>query len=404
MKGFIFALDDSADVERILARGVFGVRQPAPLGQYGAQAWDPMSWTDGQLETFADWHSVAPGDLVFFFQDRLIFGVGEVVGLPAHPRQAALTNFADSEISRRAMPLPAQALYGPTDDAEWFRVRAVILFVKSPALFRVGIDMDEALSAYMAEPWPLHYWAGRSFVQLTEAEARLLRAAFLRRFAGQGAELATPPDKVALLGRATALALRPISSAVYINASRNLYVDAASKFRNEKTLHAALMEQLQANGGAFPLSSPGRSDTYHELPASPAKNPGWVDRMDLVACSVWPGTDIVTGYELIEAKKDQLSVGPVNTFDRFFSQPMRYVDFLARHYAGGNMHSVDVHIVAGSYSPKFLSAFHASPTLPRHYSLSPRDRDPIRAWERVRLWSYEWTGRLNLTLVGERYS
>jgi hypothetical protein len=73
MKGYVFALGPSGDVERIVRSGLFGtIQRPEIIG--GSQE-------IVFLETTADYLTIAPGDKVFFFQNRKIYGVGEVIDI-----------------------------------------------------------------------------------------------------------------------------------------------------------------------------------------------------------------------------------------------------------------------------------------------------------------------------------
>lgn len=407
MKGYVFALDDKADVRAILSRGSFGVRQPAAQSQYGPAPWDPASWKSGQIETFADWQTIAPGDLIFFFQGGAtggrVFGVGKALGLDEHPRQAALCNYAESERSVRERPLSQDAILGQAEDTEWHRVRVVVLFEPGPAVFNQGIHMDEALSSYFGEPWPMHYWAGKSFVQLLEQEAKILRDTFLRRFAGRGAELPVQPSKAALLQLALTRGAVPFSTRRMINWDPTSYVKGLH-LQSEYLLHAALAEELQLNSPGSPVAHASWADTYHELPVSPPKNPDWVNRLDLLSTVVWPDTEAVTEYHIFELKNGRVGVGSVNTFERIISQPMKYLDFVGRHYAGNNLHAIGIHYIATSFAPRLSGDLADTTTLPRSYTLSEWDPLPIRRWQRIRFWRYSWNGRLVLELEAERWS
>jgi hypothetical protein len=344
---------------------------------------------------------MSSGDLIFFFKDRLLYGPGRVVS--ATPGPAARLNYPGSFASRAPMPLAESAVYGPALDPEgWYRVRVVVFFCGAPILFRSGIDMDEVLASYMDKPWGLHYWSNASFVQLAAPEAKLLQEAFLRRFAGRGLELDNTPECDAVTARAAQCS--PLSFRAIVNSDRDAYVHPDGRFRSEDALHAAVVEELHLNSVGQSLYNVARLDIFHELPASPPKKPVWVDKLDVVASNSWPASDIVTSFDVYELKKDSVSAGPINTFERRLSQPLRYLDFMGRHYVAGNLHAVGVHLMAFEFSKRFIEEFLASAILPIPYSLSPRDDAPIRRWQRVRLWRYRWTNRLEIQAVQNRWS
>ena len=73
MKGYIFALGPYGDVERIVHSGLFGtIQRPEIIGGNQEIVF---------LATTADYLTMAPGDKVFFFQNRKIYGVGEVIDI-----------------------------------------------------------------------------------------------------------------------------------------------------------------------------------------------------------------------------------------------------------------------------------------------------------------------------------
>jgi hypothetical protein len=67
MKGYIFSLQ-CTDPQQVLSRGIHGVRMTRGT-----------AWSGSMLGTLADHTTIRPGDLLFCFQDRNIYGIGRVV-------------------------------------------------------------------------------------------------------------------------------------------------------------------------------------------------------------------------------------------------------------------------------------------------------------------------------------
>lgn len=126
---------------------MFGVLQPNPNRGFGdASSWRIESWSKEQIATFADYMTINPGDLIFFFLERMIYG---------SPRPSALMkllmvnvhnlNYRDSHLPSPSKP--RDGLITRDDDENWLYARVVVPFVPSPLKFEDGIDTDEALAA-----------------------------------------------------------------------------------------------------------------------------------------------------------------------------------------------------------------------------------------------------------------
>ena len=90
MKGFIFALGPGADIEGIVRSGLVGTNQEIPKPPS-----EPGRWQQRQifLEIIAGHLTVAPSDKIFFFKDRNIYGILEVINYFNSSKIPAVLNY-----------------------------------------------------------------------------------------------------------------------------------------------------------------------------------------------------------------------------------------------------------------------------------------------------------------------
>ncbi|MDQ3690057.1 MAG: hypothetical protein M3406_08500 [Chloroflexota bacterium] len=317
---------------------------------------------------------------------------------------AAFLNFPRSDEPNPPEPADDSAAIGPDADDEWRRIRLVVPFVPDPCYFAEGIDMDEVLAAPGAEAaWGLRFFHQVSFKQLGEAETRLLTQVFERRFGNDG----RPQEELVVEPATHQPALdvslhKPFSVSEMIRARPEAYLTGA-RVRYEELLHGLLIEELGRPPGTDRLlSDAARLDVFHELAASPPKPPQWADAIDVMGTSSFPGGgssgSLPTSihYQLLEAKRDDLA-GDESVYDRRISQLMKYVDFIAHNYAGGNYAAVDAAYVAADFSPSILSRHrealdYDAGVSSRSYVLNPREDSPTRRWSAIKLLRYRWDG------------
>ncbi len=386
--------------------GLFGVWQPSPMDSEGrARTWRTDRWSKEMFATFADYLCISPGDKVFFFQDRLLYGIGEVVERPGAPtRRGALLNYTNADLSSPPTePSEENALYtGP----EWRRVRVVVPFAPSPTLWEEGIDMDEVLASPGADDcWGLRFWEGFNFRLLGELETRVLLGIFLRRFDQNRKGLQGVRDHAAIRSTLKAKFVDFPSPRHIVAANPELYLEG-SMFRIEECLHAVMAEHLQDNEASWfpPLHDPEKGSVFHEFPASPPKPPQWADEIDLMVTRLRPGVAEAppTHYSIFEMKRDSVSLRRPESADAQLSQVMRYVDFVARHHAGNNYDAVSAFYVAHHFVVTNQDTLAGTPNsrdvvrraIQRHYVLNPREKPATRHWDSLRFLTYSWDSTL----------
>jgi len=427
MKGYIFALDDKRDVQRYFRLGLFGVRQfsGGTQNDIGRFAPDTSPSKNVFFETIADYLTIAPGDKIFFFVKRMIYGIGEVIAPPEAERNPVRLNYPRSlSFNPDYLQSSGSALIGPNEDDHWYGIRAVVPFIPNPRFYDKGIDMDEILSNPKASASSgLRFWSGTSFKQLGSDETSLLMEVFARRFYGDGNGTFEGPDPNELAEQLLQ-AHGPASLASEVQGDSRLYFDPDNGMALvESLLHGLLVEHIGTLNSEWSkhLCPPDNVDVFHELSASPPKPPRWGDKMDIVStreiehvsrpAADWR-TDRIEGipvhYDLTEIKKGSLERlrrnSAVSMLSGELSQLMRYADFIAANYAGGNYDAVSanfvVHKVSDNVKEIFLEAVHGtgdvSDVISRSFILDPREKPATHVWRDVNLLEYQWNHALGI--------
>lgn len=385
LKGYVFTVKD-ADPADLLRKRVFGVRQRG-RGR----------WTWQMLETFADYATMDPGDLIFFFKKRRLYGVGRITDEARRDATGAWWNWKGA--SDAGSSAPSTAVY--TTPAGTPPV--IVSFEPFPVFFKQGIDMDEVLSHSMARPdWGLRFFWKRSFVQLDEQETQTIVGTFVRRFQA---------DLDQARGQAGKPDLRwPMRFTDVVRANPKHHILADGTVRPEAVLHGLLIDALKGQPSLLTGSETPtvrNKAILHEVPASPPKPPEYADRIDLVRIRTFgeKAANLPHHWDVIEAK-----AGPVaarkNPAD-VLGQLLKYCDYIAREKCAGDYGAVAGHFVARNFDDRFLDKVvqaAASGRMNRAYVLDPHEKDALRGWSDITLWSYRWNPAAEELLLSESFS
>jgi hypothetical protein len=382
MAGYLFLLDSLASLERYVLNGVYGTKINRP-GTY---------WGASHLFTLADYLTMRPGDLVFFFIQRKIYGVGRLISLdPALP--PALCNYPDSFLPRPASISPVLWDEGDGADRPW-----VCFFEPDPAFLRDGLDMDDVLEADVkGVAQALRVLERVSFIQMDDDEADLLSDLFVRKSAGGNALLF--PDNH-LQYHSHARQVQASSLLVDVDRLIGFYANGDGTVRSEAALEAWLVGHLRQG------TTPGRtifgSPDYitHQFPASPLKPVMYMDRIDVLTVETTPspGTRGRTAIRnnIIEIKRDGVSAA---VGQQTVNQLMKYVDWLAARRGG--YENIAAFLVASDFSPDVIQ--YCQDWAVRDYVVQRR---PFlaRRWNNIHLVAYNMNSsqstRLNLVYDG----
>lgn len=382
MSGYIINLADEDALRRYVEFGVYGTLMRRP--EYGA-------WSVAAELTLADYLTMRPGDLVFFFRERQIYGVGRLTVLQPGLATAALANYPGATLPRaRPSESRDELLYRQhrDDDMRW-----VVFFRPDPAFFTRGLDMDEVLQADVrGVVRGLRVFEKRSFIQVEDDEAQVMADLLLRRNADVvddpgRADGRVFPDQAAFYhARVAARGAGLAAHCIDVDALLNEFV------RDGIIAHEALLQAWLAH--ALTVRQPAVTALFgawdyvaNQVYASPHKPVMYMDRIDLFGYTTrrlsrnFPPT--IMRYKAVELKKDL--IGDINVIN----QMLKYVDWLAHTRAGGDYSLIDAYLVASGYTPEVIA--YACDAGVRDY-VAPYRPYRKQQWSQLKLICYTPTG------------
>jgi hypothetical protein len=339
MSGYIFALD-SLDTLRLYAEnGVYATKISRP----------DHHWNVNHLYTLGDYLTMRPGDLVFFFIKRKIYGVGRLVrATESDSANIALCNYPESHMPGRDYT-QSELLWDEHDglDRPW-----LCLFEPFPYFFKHGLDMDEVLDADVrGVVQALRVFERVSFVQMRDDEANLLYDLLVRRFGESDAECFE--DLHASSHQEIRKTLATTSKDYSIDTRELIrgYVQPNGEVRSEAALEAWLIDQIGRRNASVGAILGSWAFVTHQVPASPHKPTQYMDRIDVLG---WETRQLaesarptINRFKVVEVKRDRLA-GPYG--EETIAQLMKYVDWITAHEAGGDYSMVDAYLIARDFS------------------------------------------------------
>ncbi len=389
MAGYLFTLDSIDSLHQCAENGVYGTFIQEP--HHG-------NWSGAAEGTFADYATMTPGDNVYFFIDRRIYGIGELVRVGPSCRYENFPG-ASSPIAVDYPEARDRMLNDELRVPDGGRARLqrwVCTFKPSPHFFTQGVDMDDALSSNPAAFRMLRAIWKLSFIKFSDEENQAFRDVLLR--ANQSA-IREPRVHVSVFEDASAAAHGRLFEKV--SAGRHdLQVEpmlnACSEgkaLRHEMALEAGILFQL-ASGDPELTAALGHWDYLsHQVVASPFKPIDYMDKMDLFGYSFIPGHHPTISRFLVgELKREVAGIAEVE-------QTMRYVDWVKDEYAHGDYAAIRAYLVARTFSPG--TSDYVAEFARRMYTVQRR---PARSeeWTSLRLLQYRYdfgTGRIVLRPV-----
>lgn len=387
MAGYIFTLDNIDSLADCVHQGVYSTRLSPPKGKF---------WGSHHEGTFADYATMRAGDTVFFFHDRLIYGVGRLVQIEGG---AAFNNFpgASTPSTFKYSSLKSHLLHDEGTESPNFRW--VCFFEPSPYFFKRGIDMDAALASSPSKFRMLRAFWKRSFIKLDDEENQALIDALLKA----NEDVIKAPVKAeatipSAFARKHVQAAKTIRSAptVYSLSPAELISSAITNgaLNHEMALEAGLLWYLANTPDSFASIFGGPWDYLsHQVPASPFKPIDYMDKMDVFGYSYIPGhRPTRSRYLVVELKKDVALPEDID-------QTMKYVDWVTNEYAHGDYSMIQAFLVASSFSPEAIA--HMSQSARRIFTVGARP-PKSDTWASFRMVQYSCTPHgtaLNFSLV-----
>lgn len=374
MSGYLFTFSDEDSLFESMKYGRYSTLMSA-------------KWSSPHLPTLADFVTMSPGDRVYFFSKRMVYGIGEIVSL--NNGDVVLKN--RTKVTEKGV-LPIAAIDDrpiiedpepPQDESARKAYRWVIMFQPSPYLFARGIDMDDLLSTNKTAFRSLRTFEKRTFIELDDEEELAFRTAILRR----NIDVLRQPNELGIIAgpwitehcRITDLA-KDGSRTLEIGKLIASYRKSNGRLSAEAALELALLWQLGPSKDATTSTVFGDWDYLsHQVAASPPKSIQWMDRMDIFGYKWLDSTDkIIEKYLVMELKQGVVCGDDLN-------QLMKYVDWIGSEYANGDYSLISAYLVGHSFD---MTSITSGMLATQRYSLMGYRPPVFNRWSAVTLVSY----------------
>lgn len=169
MAGYIFSMNDIQAMEYSIKEGIYSTNLNLPKNQI---------WGVHHEGTFADYITMKKGDNIFFFHDRKIYGIGELINIKGDckflnfPDADLPNNFTFKEI-RHKMILDFHPKVSKTGCCVHLKAHHIF--------FKNGIDMDEVLSSNPGKFRMLRSFWKLSFIKIDDSENKALIDIILKK-------------------------------------------------------------------------------------------------------------------------------------------------------------------------------------------------------------------------------
>lgn len=303
-------------------------------------------WKASGMGGFADYASMKAGDDVYFFSQRNIYGIGQVIDVRGsckylnYPRSIFPEN-PDYDVLQQSILLD----FGPRSSSN----RVLCFFKPEPFVFRDGVDMDDLLKSSPGRFKVLPFWSGATFLRVGDEENQAFRDMLLKKNVDS---LVNPPAEKVFESNYLEVHAQIVDR---IGESRDYdfgfsqLLDAAANARGkiglESLIEATLVSQIaHKEEGTVDLF--GSWDyVSRQVPASPPKSPEYIDRMDIFGLSYIPDhKPTVSKYFVAELKADWVTLDDL-------LQLMKYVDWIRDEYASGDYGIIRAFLVGFRFRP-----------------------------------------------------
>jgi hypothetical protein len=325
MAGYIMTMNDEEALRRCITEGIYSTNLSEPING---------RWQLHHEGTFGDFISMKPGDNIYFFMKRNVYGVGELI--PIGDLDCKLLNYPEADVPVQKNYDEYQSVMLFNEAPENLNNRCLCFFKPSPTLFGSGVDMDDVLSSDPERFRMLRVLWKVSFIKIDDEENKALKDILLKR---NERYIVTNQEEYSLTS--TQRRVLNIANKNYKLTAQILlrYSSVDSRVNHEMALEASIIELLSNDCSTIF----GKWDYIsQQVAASPFKPIDYMDKMDIFGYRLIPGYQTISKYLIIEIKKDAADIDSV-------SQTMKYVDFVNNEYAHGDYSMIEAFIVAYSF-------------------------------------------------------
>ena len=328
MAGYIMTLDSYEALLQCVKTGIYSTKMSQPKG----------SWLTHHEGTFADYLSMKPGDNIYFFIKRKIYGIGVLTN--AGP-DCKYLSYMDS-LEPKTVQEDKFKVCEPMFEYITPDNRCFCTFKPHPYFFTVGVDMDEALNSNPSKFRMLRAMWKVSFIKIDDEENKALFDIILKR---NEQNLLCQQNILEFSDSELKKIEHKKSTEYRLNAYKLLLSAAnADKIKHEMAIEAALCETLIKDNDT-PM---GKWDYIsHQVVASPFKPIDYMDKMDIFGYRYIPGYSTISKYLVIEIKRDAAGIDVIG-------QIMKYVDWINSEYAHGDYSMIEAYVVAADFPQEVI--------------------------------------------------
>lgn len=333
MAGYVMTLgkDASEALKKCFETGIYSTNLNVP----GKDTWNTPN--EG---TFADYLSMKPGDHIYFFTDRRIYGIGELINVG---EDCKYLNYKDADKPRGNQGVAYAKLDTLLDKSYSDCNRVFCTFKPSPLFFKKGVEMDDALNSNPDKFRMLRAMWKVSFIKIDDEEDKALRDIILKR----NEENLLNNENIFLFDVETQNDMRDRIKAYHRFSAYSILSKCASenKIGHEMAIEAALCKILSSEN--HPIFGGPWDYISHQVVASPFKPVDYMDKMDVFGYRYIKGYDTISKYIIVEIKKDAATPEVID-------QIMKYVDWVNIEYAHGDYSMIEAYVVASDFSDEVL--------------------------------------------------
>lgn len=363
MAGYIMSLNNKQSLEECIKLGIYSTNLSEPKNNL---------WKIHHEGTFADYFGMKEGDNIYFFIDRKIYGIGELITVK---HDCKYWNYpgADKPENYEYKDVKDIMILNNKNNID---NRCFCIFKSYPNFFAQGIDMDDVLSSNPNKFKMLRAFWKLSFVKIDEDENKALKDIILKR---NEEFIFSEDDNIFKYDYELQKNILDKLDERYIMNSK-MILESCNKdtcIKHEMAIEAALMEILSNEKDSIFGSWDYIS---HQVVASPFKPIDYMDKMDMFGFRYIKGFETISKYLTIEIKKDAAKKDVID-------QVMKYVDWINEEYAYGDYGMIEAFIVAHDFSNEVIN--YRNSVCIRNYT---KGRRPTIAgvWRNVRLIKYKY--------------
>ena len=328
---------------------------------------DSSKWSKNKLSVFTDYLSMRPGDYIFFFTDRKIYGVGKLVNIENGCVHWSY-NGANKPILYSESSIAKTKLFDIiTPD------NRCVCFFEPLKYFPKAIDMDEALTSYPNSFKALRVIQKRSFIKMDDEEAQALFSVLSRNnqtTAENELKDWIPPEFDDSKHKSARKKIKENKKIYTFDSSSmlsGLPENKDQRISEEMAIEAALVECLNNNTIDFFGEV---SYVSHQVTASPAKPVDYMELMDVfgyTTCKFLVENTVPIQFAINQFFIAELKTGSLYLAHNRKTEPkrvteckaaanqlMKYVDWVANNYASGRYQMIKGVLVANDFDSEFI--------------------------------------------------